>query len=61
MMQMSQFLFNFMQAIYCRSFSKYPRFLSELLLWYMLTLLALFGHFFYKKHMAPKSKGKKND
>lgn len=31
------------QAWYCRRNSPYPRFLSELLLWYMLSLLALFG------------------
>ena len=31
------------QAAYCRRYSPYPRFLSELLLWYMMSLLALFG------------------
>jgi hypothetical protein len=40
---MAQFAANLVQAAYCRVASPYPRFLSELLLWYMLSLLALFG------------------
>lgn len=55
MMQMFQFALNFGQAIYCERYSEYPRFMSQILLWYMLSLLALFGHFFYQKHMSPKA------
>lgn len=51
-LQMFQFLLNLFQALYCTSFSSYPKFLSKILLVYMLSLLALFGHFYYSKHVA---------
>lgn len=51
-MQMFQFMLNLCQALYCSKFSEYPRFLSNILLVYMGTLLALFGHFYYSKHIA---------
>ncbi|OUS42014.1 ELO family [Ostreococcus tauri] len=51
-MQMFQFVLNLLQALYCSKFSPYPRFLSEILLVYMATLLALFGQFYYSKHIA---------
>ena len=41
--QMLQFLANLVQAWYCERYSPYPRFLSTLLFWYMISLLALFG------------------
>jgi len=56
MMQMAQFAANFGQAIYAQNYSPYPKFLSQLLFWYMLSLLGLFGNFFYQKHMSPKAK-----
>jgi elongation of very long chain fatty acids protein 4 len=58
-MQMLQFLCNLFQAIYCRVYSPYPRFISDLLLIYMLTLLALFGRFYYSKHIKPTRKKNK--
>lgn len=58
-MQMFQFLCNLFQAIYCRVYSPYPKFISELLLIYMLTLLALFGRFYYSKHIMPTTKKSK--
>jgi len=53
-MQMLQFVFNFFQAMYCMGYSEYPKFISKLLLVYMMSLLALFGHFYYSKHIVPK-------
>lgn len=41
--QMLQFLANLVQAWYCERYSPYPRFLSTLLFWYMISLLGLFG------------------
>ena len=41
--QMAQFFANLVQAAYCWRYSPYPRFLSKLLFWYMISLLALFG------------------
>jgi hypothetical protein len=41
--QMAQFCANLAQAWYCMRNSPYPRFMSELLLWYMVSLLFLFG------------------
>jgi len=56
--QMLQFLANFVQAAYCMLlFPKhYPYWLSKLLLQYMVSLLALFGSFYYAKHVAPAKK-----
>jgi len=58
-MQMFQFFMNFLQAIYCSIFSPYPKFMSQVLLVYMVTLLGLFGHFYYQKHVAA-AKAKKD-
>ena len=38
------------QAAYCYFASPYPKFLSKLLFFYMITLLALFMNFYIKKH-----------
>lgn len=51
-MQILQFVLNLFQALYCVSYSKYPKFLSNILLVYMMSLLVLFGHFYYLKHIA---------
>uniref|UniRef100_A0A7S0WT84 Very-long-chain 3-oxoacyl-CoA synthase n=1 Tax=Pyramimonas obovata TaxID=1411642 RepID=A0A7S0WT84_9CHLO len=53
-MQMFQFFMNLIQAVYCLNFSPYPKFLSQLLVVYMVTLLMLFGNFYYMKHCASK-------
>lgn len=58
-MQMLQFFFNVLQALYCASFSTYPKFLSKILLVYMMSLLGLFGHFYYSKHIAAAKLQKK--
>ena len=54
-MQMFQFVLNLLQALYCSRFSTYPKFLSEILIFYMGTLLALFGQFYYSKHISPST------
>ena len=51
-MQILQFVLNLFQALYCASYSKYPKFLSSILLVYMMSLLVLFGHFYYSKHVV---------
>jgi elongation of very long chain fatty acids protein 4 len=51
-MQMFQFVLNLCQALYCSKYSPYPKFLSKILLVYMASLLALFGHFYYSKHIV---------
>ena len=38
------------QAAYCYYASPYPKFLSRLLFFYMITLLALFMNFYINKH-----------
>lgn len=38
---------------------RYNMFLIRLLFFYMLTLLALFGNFFYQKHVAGKASKRK--
>jgi elongation of very long chain fatty acids protein 4 len=55
-MQMLQFVCNLFQALYCRIYSPYPTFISDLLLLYMLSLLVLFGRFYYSKHIVPSKK-----
>ena len=53
--QMLQFVSMMIQSgyiLYIRS--PYPRFLSSLLFFYMITLLALFGNFYMKKHGGKK-------
>merc|ERR1712216_434136 len=58
-MQMFQFVLNLAQALFCSRFSPYPKFLSKILLFYMGTLLALFGHFYHSKHISIKQSLKK--
>jgi len=55
-MQMFQFVLNLFQALYCTHFSPYPKFLSRILLVYMASLLALFGQFYYAKHISSTKK-----
>ena len=59
--QISQFVSMLGQAIYCLFYSPYPKGVSNLYMYYMVTLLALFGNFFAKKHFsgAQKAHGKK--
>mmetsp|Transcript_26142 Transcript_26142/g.31726 ORF Transcript_26142/g.31726 Transcript_26142/m.31726 type:complete len:286 (-) Transcript_26142:258-1115(-) len=59
MFQMFQFTCNFFQALYLINMPSptYPPFLSQILVWYMVSLLALFGNFFISKHFSkPKVK-----
>lgn len=48
--QMFQFVSMLVQAAYVWTVSPYPKFLSGLLFFYMITLLALFLNFYRKKH-----------
>ena len=57
--QMSQFVSMLAQGLYCYYKSDYPKWLSKLIVVYMVTLLILFGNFFAKKYLKPKSKSKK--
>mmetsp|Transcript_37167 Transcript_37167/g.59693 ORF Transcript_37167/g.59693 Transcript_37167/m.59693 type:complete len:299 (-) Transcript_37167:451-1347(-) len=54
-MQMLQFFLNLCQSVYTALYSPYPRFISQLLFVYMISLLGLFGHFYYSKHVSPKA------
>lgn len=56
--QMFQFVTNMGQAAYCRLYSPYPKQLSTLLFFYMITLLALFGQFYLSKHGSGAKKGR---
>lgn len=47
------------QAVYCIVAGKYNAFLARLLAGYMLTLLALFAHFYARKHAADGANGGK--
>lgn len=58
-MQMFQFVCNLLQAMYCVSYSTYPKFLSKILLLYMVSLLVLFGHFYYSKHVIAAKRKRK--
>jgi hypothetical protein len=51
-------LFLWLQAIYCIVTKSYNQFLAHLLLYYMLTLLALFGNFFVQKYLNKSAKKK---
>ena len=57
--QMSQFVSMLAQGIYTYYKSDYPKWLSKLIVVYMVTLLILFGNFFAKKYLKPKSKSKR--
>ena len=51
--------FCHLQAAYCWMINPiYNVFLSKLLFFYMMTLLALFGNFYIQKHISSKSKRK---
>lgn len=54
--QMFQFVTNMAQAAYCRLYSPYPKQLSTLLFFYMITLLALFLNFYLGKHGGASKK-----
>lgn len=58
--QMFQFVTNMAQAAFTYYRSPYPKFLSKLLFFYMITLLALFFNFYRRKHIggskAPRKK-----
>ena len=56
---MSQFVSMLAQGLYCYYKSDYPKWLSKLIVVYMVTLLILFGNFFAKKYLKPKPKSKK--
>ena len=55
-MQMFQFALNLAQSVYTTLYSPYPKFISQILFVYMISLLGLFGHFYYSKHVSPKAK-----
>lgn len=54
-MQMLQFFLNLCQSVYLLAYPSYPKFISQILFYYMISLLALFGHFYYSKHVSPKA------
>ena len=54
--QMFQFVTNMAQAAYCRLYSPYPKQLSTLLFFYMITLLVLFLNFYLMKHGDAKKR-----
>lgn len=47
-----------LQAAYCYYRSPYPKFMSKLLFFYMITLLALFFNFYRRKHSSGTSRSK---
>lgn len=47
--QMTQFAINLVQAVYVYVYSPYPKFLSGMLVGYMISLLLLFSDFYYKR------------
>ncbi|KAL2622253.1 hypothetical protein R1flu_002458 [Riccia fluitans] len=61
-LQMFQFVLNMIQAYTDLKYMdphKYPRFLFQILFYYMISLLALFGNFYVHKYVAgPKQVGK---
>ena len=50
---------NMAQAAYCQLYSPYPRQLSTLLFFYMITLLVLFLNFYLSKHGDAKQRSKR--
>jgi len=59
--QMTQFGFNMLQALYDMFYptAVYPKFLAQILFFYMITLLILFGNFYTKnKNRAREERGK---
>lgn len=53
--QMFQFITMMIQGTYCSLVdTRYPVFLSKLLVGYMMTLLALFANFYVRKHIGRK-------
>lgn len=50
--QMTQFLSMLAQGVYCTLYSDYPKWLSQLIVVYMVTLLFLFGNFFVQKYLS---------
>jgi elongation of very long chain fatty acids protein 4 len=41
--------------VYLLAYPSYPKFISQILFYYMISLLGLFGHFYYSKHVSPKA------
>ena len=42
--------------VYTSLYSPYPKFISHILFFYMISLLGLFGHFYYQKHLSGRAK-----
>ena len=57
--QMTQFATMLAQGVYCTLHSDYPKWLSQLIVVYMVTLLILFGNFFVNKYLSGSKAGKK--
>jgi len=58
--QMLQFTVMFAQATYDISVKNpYPKFCAQILFYYMMTLLALFGNFAYQNYCKGKKRGPK--
>ena len=57
--QMTQFMTMLAQGMYTYYYSDYPKWLSQLIVVYMVTLLVLFGNFFMKKYLSGGNKKKK--
>nr|ACK99719.1 delta-6 polyunsaturated fatty acid elongase [Lobosphaera incisa] len=53
--QMFQFVTMMLEAAYTWAYSPYPKFLSKLLFFYMITLLALFANFYAQKHGSSRA------
>lgn len=59
-MQMFQFCLNLVQAYTnLKNNAPYPRFLSAILFYYMISLLALFANFYVHRYIYPSSEAKK--
>ncbi|KAG6557711.1 hypothetical protein Mapa_000476 [Marchantia paleacea] len=56
-LQMFQFVLNMIQAYYdLKNNSPYPQFLIQILFYYMISLLALFGNFYVHKYVSAPAK-----
>ncbi|MCO5611408.1 hypothetical protein L7F22_065661 [Adiantum nelumboides] len=52
-LQMIQFIFNWIQALYCiKVQAPYPHFLYKVLFYYMMSLLMLFANFYVRKYTS---------
>jgi len=50
--QICQFVTMLAQGVYTWLYSDYPKWVSKFLVWYMVSLLALFGKFFAQKYLG---------